>query len=236
MISPPFKVWSINFTNQNHCLNFQTINNETWTTPQACPTIYKSNPGKSIPLEMTTSYLNCPEKQHVPTPMQHVFPQTRSFDPLWLSSWRESDLLLESSLGNGNSNRRTTQQHGKTNNHSKTNKKNMHSNPSRIQSKISVLTEIEVTLQSIQDTEYLHKTQTKFRKNSHECGMTRLIGLSKTQSTKTQLLSNASPPFANASRDAGNPLHWQVNLESATRQLFSSHCGTIQWIWQLHNL
>ena len=45
----------------------------------------------------------------------------------------------------------------------------MHSNPSRIQSKISVLTEIEVTLQSIQDTEYLHKTQTKFRKNSHEC-------------------------------------------------------------------
>ena len=40
----------------------------------------------------------------------------------------------------------------------------LYSNPSRIQSNISVLTEIEVTLQSIQDTEYLHKTQTRFRK------------------------------------------------------------------------
>ena len=43
----------------------------------------------------------------------------------------------------------------------------MYYNPSRMQSKISVLTEIEVTLQSIQDTEYLHKTQTKFRKKTH---------------------------------------------------------------------
>ena len=53
-------------------LVFQTINNETWTTLQTCPTIYKSNPGKSIPLEMTTSYLHRPEKQHVPTTIQHV--------------------------------------------------------------------------------------------------------------------------------------------------------------------
>ena len=61
MISPPFEVWSINSTNSKPLLTFQTINNETWTTLQACPTIYKSNPGKSIPLEMTTSYLNRPE-------------------------------------------------------------------------------------------------------------------------------------------------------------------------------
>ena len=40
----------------------------------------------------------------------------------------------------------------------------LYSNPSRIQSNISVLTEIEVTLQSIQDIEHLHKTQTRFWK------------------------------------------------------------------------
>ena len=158
--------------------------------------------------------------------MQHVFPQTRSFDPLWLSSWRESDLLLESSLGNGNSNRRTTQQHGKTNNHSKTDKKTCttihpgcrakslfwlklksHSNPSRIQSTFTK-----------------HKLNSE---NSHECGMTKTIGLSKTQSKQIQLHSQASPPFPDSSKDAGNPLQWQVNLESATSQLFSNHCGLL---------
>ena len=92
-----------------------------------------------------------------------------------------------------------------------------HSNPSRIQS-----------------------TFTKHKPNSGKTHMNaafrKTIGLSKTQSKKTQLFSNTFAPFANASRDAGNPLHWQVNLESATRQLFSSHCGTLPWVWQLHNL
>ena len=113
----------------------------------------------------------------------------------------------------------------KQSNHSKATR-NIYSNPSRIQSNISVLTEIEVTLQSIQDIEHLHKPQQN-SKNSHECGMTETIGLSKTQSKEIQLHSQVSAPFPDSSNDADNPLQWQVNLESATSQLFSNHCGTL---------
>ena len=44
------------------------------------------------------------------------------------------------------------------------------------------------------------------------------------------------PPFPDSSKDADNPLQWQVNLESATSQLFSNHCRTSLRARQLHKL
>ena len=116
-----------------------------------------------------------PSKPTCSNQIQHIFPQTLSFDLLWLSSRREPDLLLESSSGNGNSNT-TTKQHDKT-------------NQSQLRFKKHIL-------QSIQDTEQHSKTEAKFpQKNSHECCMPKTIGLSKTQFTRIQLLSQAFPPF-----------------------------------------
>ena len=86
-------------------------------------------------------------------------------------------------------------------------------------------TEHQHILQSIQDTEQHSKTKLN-SENSHECGMTRSIGLSKTQSKQIQLHFQASPPFPDSSKDADNPLQWQVNLESATSQLFKRKSPT----------
>ena len=101
-------------TQQNQKLQvvFQTINNETWTIPWTCPTIYKSYPGKSIPLETTTIY-NKPSKQHVPTKMQRVSLRlTASILPDSLHG--ESRICcLRHHRENGNSNK-TTKQHDKT--------------------------------------------------------------------------------------------------------------------------
>ena len=106
---------------------------KTGTITQNCPTIYKSNPGKSIPLEMTTIHLNLSKT--------NLFQQQNNMFSLRLIA-----LILHDSL-HGESRicclshhwematvtKRTTQQ--QTSNHSKANKK------------------LKQSLQSIQDEE-----------------------------------------------------------------------------------
>ena len=212
MISPPFEAWSINSTNSKPVFIFQTINNETWTTPQACPTIYKSYPGKSIPLDTTTSYLNRP-KTTCSNKDTACFPQTRNFDPLWLSSWREPDLLPASSSG------KWQQQHN-----DKTTRQNNSTTSKRQETYTLIHPGYRVTFPK----------QNKKTENSHECDNVRKIGLSKTQSQKDSAALPSIPSFLQTPPEyADNPQQWQVNLESMIHQLFSkplrNFAGRVIW-------
>ena len=116
---------------KSHCFSFQTINHETWTPPEACPTIHKSYPGKSIPLDTTTSYLNRPN-QHVPT-KYNMFSLRLAALILYDSLHGESQICC---LGHHREMATATQRRNNTtkqSNHSKATR-NIYSNPSRIQS------------------------------------------------------------------------------------------------------
>ena len=117
---------------------------KTGTITQNCPTIYKSNPGKSIPLEMTTIHLNLSKT--------NLFQQQNNMFSLRLIA-----LILHDSL-HGESRICCLSHHWEM--ATVTDERQNNTVKQTITPKLTR----KHALQSIQDTEYLHKTQTKFRK------------------------------------------------------------------------
>ena len=173
-------------------------------------TVYKSDPGKSIPLETTTIYFKlstttCSNKDAT------CFPQTRRFDPSWLSSRREPDLLLASSSGKWQQ-----QRNDKTTRQNQLNHvwatRNIYSDPSRTQSNIS-------------------KTKTE---NSHECYMNAEIGLSKTQSyescfTQPHSQSTLLHTLQNSGQIQGNG-EWTSSWNESSYSLNHGKSRSVWWM------